>query len=115
MAEAEASITEVFSSLSKKGKELLLSLVHSSSLVGMKRDAILFTPQVSRDELEAGLRELMGKKLVIQGYTSTRGREQKFLEDPTGDRFALPLEVKRSVLKDILKLPEDSGPSAKYQ
>ena len=98
--EANPDVKAVFQTLSEDGKKLLISMSHGSHESGMRLEAIQATSGLKAEKLEQALSLLTGNSLVQHGKLE----EREFNLSKDGNRYRLPLEVRKSVLSDIVKL-----------
>lgn len=100
--EGQVDIKKIFSSLSDETKQVLISMGHASHHVGFVFPAIKASSGLEEEIVLQALSTLKSNNLVQQGKIENG----QFVPDDKGARYRLPKEIRRSLLKDIVKLDD---------
>ncbi len=104
--EQDKDFANIFGSLSKNNKGLLISMAHFSTGTGAGLDAISATSGLSKEELDKALADLSTQGLVRRGRLEGE-RDMRFVDDGQGSRYALDKNVKADIFEKVLQMSVD--------
>ena len=105
MADVEPQFAEIFEKLSPNGKKLLNIASHYPPETGQaiqrfQRDASTYE-EITPKQFDTATKELLERDLLKCGKLEERNLT--FVENPDGDRFTMPEDVRKAFTRELLR------------